>query len=193
MQILRCCLSLTVAVAAEAAPKTTSESVQIRSATKARDINGFSLGMGFAAIQKRASLTHLGGDTFEGQHEGIKYVFGFSSLKRVYRIESKQQLGSFAIDRKVVVAFRDKLISKYGAPSLNQQTYLHWELSEKVNQPDGGSMVMATNWMSASISDATYTDPVEIDLKMIDFRILWSDNEKLNQNPARQGENEIQF
>ena len=65
------------------------------SATKARDIGGYELGMAIGEVRSRMTLSHIAGETFAGTDGGISYEIGFTPQGRIFRIHSIQKLGAF--------------------------------------------------------------------------------------------------
>lgn len=108
--LLTGCLPFFTTFAAQAAPK-------VKSATLARDVNGFQLGMTVAEARSLAPLTFIGGDQFEATRNGFTYNFGVTPKGRIYRVQSTQQLGAFASDRQFIATLGRRLAAKYGEPS----------------------------------------------------------------------------
>lgn len=163
----------------------------VRSATVARDINGFHLGMPIAEARKLADLEYIGGDQFEATAEGFQYNFGVTPAGRIYRIQSSQSLGRFSVDRTFVQSLRQKLSAKYGPPISDYADVFSWEIIENVTMPDGNKEPFRTMWMTAMISGQETNRT--LDITLIDFRILWADQASVNRTPRAEAEDRIAF
>lgn len=104
------------------------------SATKARDIGGYELGMAIGEVRRRMTLAHIAGETFAGTDSDISYEFGFSPRGRIFRIHSVQKLGAFHPDASFARTLSNKLTAKYGAPISNALPGgpISWETIETV-------------------------------------------------------------
>lgn len=163
----------------------------VRSATVARDVNGFHLGMPIAEARKLADLEYIGGDQFEATAEGFQYNFGVTPTGRIYRIQSSQSLGRFSVDRTFLQTLGQKLSAKYGPPLSDYADVFSWEIIEDVTMPDGNRGPFRTMWMTAMISGQE-TD-LTLDITLIDFRILWADQASVNRIPRAEAEDRIAF
>ena len=153
-----------------------------RSATIARDIGGFSLGDPIQVLIKRTNVRQVQGELFEVKVAGVAYEFGVCPTGRIYRIESSQPLGRFVADKVFMDTVAAKLAAKFGPPTDGPNDNLSWELVELVRYSDGKVHPFKTNWASAIISGSG-GDDVTLDLKMIDFRVCWSDEFRANRKP----------
>jgi hypothetical protein len=162
-----------------------------RSATVARDINGFHLGMPIAEARKLADLEYIGGDQFEATADGFQYNFGVTPTGRIYRIQSSQSLGRFSVDRTFVQSLRQKLSVKYGPPLSDYADVFSWEIIEDVTMPDGNKGPFRTMWMTAMIGGDE--SGRTLDITLIDFRILWADQASVNRAPRAEAEGRIAF
>jgi hypothetical protein len=164
-----------------------------KSATIVRDVNGFELGMSYAEISKISKLEYLGGHTYETVHGGINYVFGLTELGRIFRIESSQNLGSFDPDEEFYNAVALRLMTKYGKTTrgLTASAPLGWGIVEKVSNTVSGIRNFATNHAGASVTPTT--EGVVLNIFMLDHRIVWQDQYKLNCEPTRKGEAKVKF
>ncbi len=163
----------------------------VRSATVARDVNGFHLGMPIAEARKLADLEYIGGDQFEATVDGFQYNFGVTPAGRIYRVQSSQSLGRFNVDRTFVQTLKQKLSAKYGPPISEYADVFSWEIIEDVTMPDGNRGPFRTMWMTAMIGGHE-TDRT-LDITLIDFRILWADQASVNRAPRAQAEDRIAF
>jgi hypothetical protein len=163
----------------------------VRSATVARDINGYHLGMPIAEARKLADLEYIGGDQFEATAEGFQYNFGVTPTGRIYRIQSSQSLGRFSVDRTFLQTLKQKLSAKYGPPLSDYADVFRWEIIEDVTMPDGNRGPFRTMWMTAMIGGQE-TDRT-LDITLIDFRILWTDQASVNRAPRAEAEDRIAF
>lgn len=166
---------------------------QMASATTARDINGFQLGMNISEVRSRMNLEHLGFETFTGTHEGVEYAFGFTPQGRLFRIQSSQRLGRFEPDRQFARNLSGRLIQKYGPPARSHLPTgtAEWELIQPVTRADGQRVPFRTMWFTVMVG--TDMDGTTLDMTMLDFRLLWADQEANNREPARRGTEAIRF
>ena len=162
-----------------------------RSATLATDVNGFRLGMSVAQARSIAPMTFIGGDQFEARTEGFTYNFGVTPKGRIYRVQSTQQLNGFVVDRQFVATLGQRLAGKYGKPAWQAGDVFHWAITEPVTDKFGETLPYTTMWMNAYIGGFG-GDPT-LEMTMIDFRILWSDQAAENSPLRRRAEGRIQF
>lgn len=164
-----------------------------RSATIARDINGISLGMRLAEVNKIAPVSHVAFATYSLEKDGIKYEVEVSPLGRVFQIDSIQRLGRFAPDRQFAANLTQKLTAKYGKPGLNglPGAPAAWSLVEPVDDPNIGTFPRNTHYFSAMLSSEG--GEIVLDMVMQDFRILWQDQAKLNCQPTRNAETRLKI
>ena len=186
-----CALPILLLIGAEqqqpAAPKL------VRSATLARDVNGFALGMTIANLRKRMALTHVDGEVFTGKLDSVNYEFGITPLGRVYRIQSSQPLGRFNLDRTFTLGLSAKLERKYGPAESNQlpEGPMSWSLIEKVTHSDGTILPFTTMTVDADVSDDRGMQSLQI--RMQDYRILWADTQRLNKQPRDEADGKLSF
>lgn len=162
------------------------------SATKARDINGFALGMPIKHAAKQMKVTFAQGELVEGTVGGIDYAFGICASGRIYRIESSQPLGRFTVDKTFTDRIGAKLFAKYGAATGGAPDNLDWFLIEPVRYTDGKVHPFKTNWAAAMVSNSG-EDGVTLELKMLDFRICWADTFERNEKPRDQAGERVRF
>jgi hypothetical protein len=162
------------------------------SATKARDINGFELGMPIQEAVKRVKVTFTQGELVESTLNDIEYDFGVCPSGKIYRIESSQPLGNFIPDEAFSQKLHTQLIEKYGRTDISDPDNLSWELIEKVRYSDGTILPFKTNWMSVLVSDG-YGSPITLDMTMLDFRICWDDKRQMNQKPRDEANDKVVF
>lgn len=155
----------------------------MRSATKARDIGGFALGMNIRDAAKLSSVTNIGNDQYQSVRDGIVYDFGVTRLGRIYRVDSSQHLGQFRPDAAFMRDLTAKLTAKYGRPLHASFATFNWSLVEPVKRPNGETLPFETNWASAYFDDGP---DVTVHIKLIDFRIMWQDDAALNHAPRNQ-------
>lgn len=151
------------------------------SATKARDIHDFRLGMPIREAMKRFTPTYAQGNQIQGKLGNIGLTFEVCPSGAIYFIESTQQLGRFVVDKKFLDALDAKLFAKYG-PAHGTPDNLSWGLTEPVRYTTGEVRSFTSNWMSALVLDDN-GDGVSLELKMLDFRICWAERENANQKP----------
>jgi hypothetical protein len=181
------CTAPVASVVAQARQQTAAP----RYATKSRDIGGFTLGMSIREATKLAPVEALGNDDFQALRDGISYDFGVTPKGRVYRISSSQPLGHFSIDRTFLDDLATKLVAKYGMPSGRTTSTFDWDLVETVQRDDGQALPFKTMWASAYIDDGA--SGVTVHMKMIDFRILWADQDALNRKPREHASGTLAF
>lgn len=153
----------------------------IRSATTARDIGGFALGMSIAEVKKIVPITSLGNDNYQATRDGITYDFEVTCLGRVYRVASSQFLGHFEVDAAFRRSLASRLTAKYGPPSSMTADTFDWELIEPATRSTGQVLPFKTMWASAYVSSGI--DGVTLEIKMLDFRIMWADEAAVNRAP----------
>ena len=153
-----------------------------QSATKARDIHGFALGMPIKQAAKAMQVSFAQGELVEGTAGNINYALGVCPSGRIYRIESSQPLGRFTVDKTFTDRIGAKLFAKYGAATGGAPDNLDWDLIEPVRYTDGKVHPFKTNWAAAIISSSD-ADGVTLEVKMHDFRICWSDAVRGNSQP----------
>jgi hypothetical protein len=161
------------------------------SATVARDVNGFRLGMSVEDARSHADLEYIGGDQFEARTDGFSYNFGVTPNGRIYRVQSSQSLGQFTVDRAFIQTLRQRLSSKYGPPASDYADVFGWELIEDVAMPDGRMTPFRTMWMTALVGGSGHDRT--LDITLIDFRILWADQASVNRAPRAAAEERIAF
>lgn len=180
---------VTIAKAATVPPANVIESK--RSATKARDIGGFTLGMHIRDVAKVSSLEALGNDNFQTVRDGVAYDFEVTPKGRIYRITSTKSLGRFAVDNIFLKTLATKLALKYGPPTSSGIDTFGWSLIEPVKRINGATLPFETMWASAYVQ--TGGSDVSVEMKMIDFRILWQDQVDLNRTPRNQAAEALAF
>ncbi|WP_169803399.1 hypothetical protein [Sphingomonas pruni] len=157
------------------------EPTGVRSATKARDIGGFALGMDIRDAKKLSPLTRIAWDDYQTKKDGIDYDFGLTKLGHIYRVDSSQPLGKFAVDDVFLRSLESKLTAKYGKPTEGSAGAYNWSLIEPVKRTGGETLPFETNWTSANVESGP--DGVTLNIKMIDFRIMWRDDAQVNRGP----------
>jgi hypothetical protein len=151
------------------------------SATKARDIQGFTLGMSIREAMKGFTPTYAQDDQVQGKIGNIDLTFEVCRSGAIYFVQSTQPLGHFVVDKKFLDALQAKLFAKYGQ-GYGTPDNLSWGLTEPVRYTTGEVRNFTSNWMSALVTDDS-GDGVSLELKMLDFRICWAEREKANQKP----------
>jgi hypothetical protein len=162
-----------------------------KSATLARDVNGFRLGMSLAEVQALAHPTSLGGGEYEAAKDGVSYSFSVTPKGRVFFIRSEQRLGRFTIDQKFISTLKTRLAAKYGEPRNGSGDVFFWGLIEPVTDAYGVSTRFET--MSASARVGSNGDEHTLEITLYDRRILWADEADLNRHPRQTAEGRIQF
>lgn len=149
-------------------------------ATKARDIHEFRLGMPIGEAMKRFTRTYAQDSQIQGKLGNIELTFEVCPSGAIYFIQSTQPLGHFIVDKKFLDALDAKLFAKYGKGG-GAPDNLSWALTEPVRYTTGEVRLFTTNWMSALVTEDY--DGVSLELKMIDFRICWAETQRANQKP----------
>jgi hypothetical protein len=162
------------------------------SATKARDINGFALGMPIEEAEKRVKVTFAQGELVQSSLNGIQYNFGVCPSGRIYCIESSQQLGDFIVDKAFTDRLSTQFFKKYGATAKGSPDNLSWDLIEPIRYSDGEVRLFKTNWFSVMISGGEYAS-VSLEMKMLDFRVCWEEKEALNWQPRDEASDKVIF
>ncbi len=163
-----------------------------KSATLARDVNGFHLGMTIEEARYFSPIIHNGGEYYKTTKDEIEYHFGVTPKGRIYRIESTQKLGYFTVDQQFLTTLKRQLTEKYGPPSLVAGTVFWWSLIEPVSDKFGENTRINTMLATASITGVD-TDNHDLEIFMLDRRILWSDELFINKGQRESAENKIQF
>lgn len=164
------------------------------SATKARDIHGFALGMPIREARKRFSVTYTQGNQIQGKLGNIDLTFEVCPSGAINFIESSQPLGQFMVDKKFLEALDAKLLAKYGRPAGGTADNLQWGLIEPVRYTTGEVRNFNTNWMTAQVMDDSGDGQgVTLNLTMLDFRICWAEYEKANRTPTDKASETVRF
>jgi hypothetical protein len=162
-----------------------------RSATTARDIGGFELGMRIADVNKVVPVEPLGNDDFQATRDGITYDFGVTRLGRIYRVASSQNLGRFEVDATFLSSLATRLTDKYGPPNERSAETFGWSLIELTKRSDGQTLPFTTMWASAYVSKGV--DGVSLEIKLLDFRIMWADDAQANRGPSNKAAGALKF
>lgn len=161
----------------------------------AHDINGFSLDMTVEQVTAVAHrpLSSLGGGQYKVTVDGIDYDFGFSVLGHLFRIDSKQPLGHFIPDGAFAMTLTNKLSKKFGPPQSNQLPIdpAFWIFLEPYTT-NGERLNRETESLSVMLG-AGYGEPVSLEMKLMDFRIMRRDIDKLNAAPRSHAQSGIKF
>lgn len=179
-----------IASTANAQPARSSE-LPRRSATIARDIGGFELGMRIADVNKIVPVETLGNDNFQATRDDITYDFGVTRLGRIYRVASSQNLGRFDVDPTFLSGVATRLAAKYGPPNERSAETFGWSLIQPVKRSDGQTLPFTTMWASAYVSKGA--DGVTLEIKLLDFRIMWADEAKANRGPRDKAADALKF
>jgi len=192
---MRLALPAVVAIAVATSPAMAGDLIAAMhrgaSATKARDIQGFTLGMPIREAMKRFTPTYAQGDQIQGKLGNIELTFEMCPSGAVYFIDSTQPLGHFVVDKKFLDALDAKLFAKYG-PGHGAPDNLSWGLTEPVRYTTGEVRPFTSNWMSALVTDDS-GDGASLELKMLDFRICWAEREKVNEKPRERAVQALKF
>ena len=162
-----------------------------RSATKARDIAGFALGMHIRDVESQAVTKRIAWDDYQTSKGGIDYDLGLTRLGHIYRMSSTQHLGNFAIDDEFLRALSVKLTAKYGPPVETTAGLFRWSLIEPVKRTGGDTLPYETNRAYANVEGGP--DGVTLKIDMIDYRIIWHDDAVLNRAPRDEAGRKLNF
>lgn len=162
------------------------------SATLARDINGFELGMPIAQAARRVQITYTQGELVQSVLNGIEYDFGVCPSGRIYRIQSSQSLGNFIPDEKFIGSLQSRLFRKYGRTDTSSSGNWGWDLIEPVRYSEGEIHPFKTNWFSVMVSGGNGSQ-ITLEMTMLDFRICWEDKAQLNQQPRTEALDDVTF
>lgn len=162
-----------------------------RSATVARDIGGFALGMHISEVNKIVPVENLGNGNFQTVRDGIAYDFGVTRLGRIYRVSSSQNLGKFDADAKFLSGLDARLTAKYGPTKGGETGSWNWDLIEPVRYPTGQVLPFKTMWASAYVSKGS--GGISLEIKLLDFRIMWADEARLNRGPTDKAVDAVKF
>lgn len=148
----------------------------------AHDLNGFTLDMTVAQVEAVANkpLVPLGGGQYQADVEGIVYNFGFSALKHLYRIDSKQQLGSFVPDSAFANILTGRLQKKFGPPQSNQLPAgpAFWKFTEDYADGNGHNASRETESLLVLLDNGGSDKMVSVEMQLMDLRILRRDEQK---------------
>lgn len=109
----------------------------------------FALGIPIRQATRAMKVTFAQGELVEGTVDSISYAFGVCPSGRIFRIESSQPLGRFAVDKTFTDQIGAKLFAKYGAATGGAPDNFHWDLVEPVRYTDGKVHSFKTNWAAA--------------------------------------------
>ena len=141
----------------------------------AHDLNGFALDMTVAQVEAAANkpLVSLGGNQYQTNVEGIDYIFGFTALKHLYRIDSKQQLGSFDPDSAFAEMLTSRLEKKFGPPQLNQLPTgpAFWNFKENYADGSGHKASRETESLLVVLDSSGADKMVSVKMQLTDLRI----------------------
>jgi len=150
-------------------------------------------------VQEVTAVAHrplipLGRGQYQVKMDGIDYDFGFSVLGHLFRIDSKQELGRFIPDRAFAATLTDKLSKKFGPPQTNQLPGgpALWSFLEEYTDAYGQRLNRGTESLSAML-DGGYGQPVSLEMKLMDFRIMRRDLDKANAGPKSRAEQGAKF
>ena len=162
----------------------------------ANDINGFALGMTVLQVEHLAQrqLRPLGRGDYELDLKDRKYDFGFSILGHLYRVDYEQSLGRFNADDSYAANLTNRMTEKFGPPQTNQLPGgpISWEFSE-LYQEAGGPIISRTTVSLAAWLTGGWGQPIMLNMKLMDFRILRRDLGNANAVPRSKAEDETKF
>jgi len=161
---------------------------------KSTEVRGFRTGMTFREVASRVPLRSLGGGDFEAVQGDTKFGFGFTPLGNLYRIDSQQKLGFFHPDLATAQRLTRQLSAKFGPPDHNQLPGgpASWSTYAHVLGDDGSTLTREAQSLSVMFQGG-YSQPVELWIKLLDFRILWQDAARQNAGPKARAEDALRF
>ena len=163
---------------------------------RSHDINGFALSMTVQEVTTVAHqpLTPLGRGQYQVKVDGVDYDFGFSVLGHLFRIDSKQELGRFIPDGAFGATLTNKLSKKFGPPQTNQLPGgpAFWRFLEEYTDASGQRLNRETESLSAMLGGG-YGQPVSLEMKLMDFRIMRRDLARANAAPKSRAQGDVKF
>jgi hypothetical protein len=161
---------------------------------KSTEVRGFTTGMALREVASRIPLRPLGGGDFEAVQGDTKFGFGFTPLGNLYRIDTQQKLGFFHPDRATAQRLTEQLSAKFGTPDFNQLPGgpVTWSTYAQVLGEDGRRLNREVQSLSVMFQES-YDQPVELWIKLVDFRILWRDAQRQNAAPKAKAEDALRF
>ncbi len=162
----------------------------------AHDINGFALDMTVQEVTTAAHrpLIPLGRGQYQVKVDGVDYDFGFSVLGHLFRIDSKQELGRFIPDGAFGATLTNQLSNKFGPPQTNQLPGgpAFWSFLEEYTDANGQKLNRETESLSAMLGGG-YGQPVSLEMKLMDFRIVRRDLARANAAPRSRAQGDVKF
>jgi hypothetical protein len=147
----------------------------------AHDINGFALDMTVEQVTSLAKtpLVSLDGDQYGATVDGIDYDFRFSPLGHLYRIDSRQEIGTFTPDDAFAADLTERLAKKFGPPQSNQLPAgpASWLFQEDYIDAGGQKLKRETESLTVLVKGGN-GQPVAILFKLTAARILRRDTQK---------------
>jgi hypothetical protein len=103
-------------------------------------------------------------------------------------------LGRFIPDGAFGATLTNKLSEKFGPPQTNQLPGgpAFWTFLERYTDANGQRLNRETESLSVMLGGG-YGQPVSLEMKLMDFRIMRRDVEKLNANPKARAQSGIKF
>jgi len=162
----------------------------------AHDISGYALDMTVAQVEAVAHtrLRPLGGSQYNLIAGGVKYNFEFSVTGHLFRIDSQQTLGRFLPDDSFARTLTRKLVTKFGPPDLNELPNgpISWEHFATYHERSGQVVNRPTISLSALLLGG-WGEPITLNMKLLDFRIMGRDLSKANAIPRSRAEGDAKF
>jgi hypothetical protein len=163
---------------------------------RAHDINGFALDMTVQEVQAVAHhpLRSIGAGQYKVAVDNVDYDFGFSVLGHLYRIDLSQNLGNFVPDEHFARTLTEKLSRKFGPPQRNQLPGgpAAWEYFEQYRETGGPVINRTTVSLDAWIVGG-WGQPILLNIKLMDFRIMRRDLAAANSGPRSHAEASTKF
>lgn len=170
-------------------------SVEVPRGLKSTDVRGFHTGMTLQQVSARARLEPLGRGEFSAVQGDTKFDFGFTPLGRLYRIDSFQTLGSFAVDYPMTARLTQQLTAKFGPPDQNQLPGgpAAWSHYVPVVEANGTRSMRQAQTLSVMFQGVSGGGPVQLWIKLVDFPILWADQARMNSGPKSAADKALRF
>jgi hypothetical protein len=161
-----------------------------------RDLSGYALDMTIRQVEavSHTPLQPLGGGQFKVTANGVNYDFGFSVLGHLFRINSMQNLGNFIPDAAFARTLTEKLSKKFGPPGSNQlpDGPIGWGALEHYTDTSGLRLNREAWGLSAYLTGG-FGQPIELNMKLFDFRIMRRDLDRANAAPRTKAADGVKY
>jgi hypothetical protein len=128
-------------------------------------------------------LNPIGFNGYKAVVDGVQYDFEFTSMGRLYEIESSRPLGRFSTNDEFYRSISAKLTAKYG-PTRN--FFEQWS-------PQPGEVLLRETQRASALIGGNLYGPRSLDIQLVDFRILRRDLAASNAGPQAKAEAAAKF